>query len=331
MRCVESPVLDDLDHRIIHALYVDGRVAFSRMAEVLGSSEQTVARRYRRLRDDHRVRVVGQLDSQRLGRSDWAVRIRCTPDAAVPVATALAKRPDTAWVQLTSGGTEISCMVNAHDEQRRAALLLEQLPASNRIVGLEAFCLLHVFSSATSTAPGAEGLSPEEVRRLTPPTRPDGGGADRAVAVIAEEDWPLVRALEVDGRATHRELAARTHRHESTVRRRVDELIGSGMLYFDLDVDSELLGLRSRANLWASVAPSALMAVGAALTEHREVPFVAATTGRTNLMASLACRDDVALFEFLTREIAALDGVTHLETSPVIRSVKMHTTLTRAQ
>jgi DNA-binding Lrp family transcriptional regulator len=328
---VKSPVLDDLDHRIIHALYLDGRVSFSRMAEVLGASEQTIARRYRRMRDEHGVRVVGQLDSQRLGRSDWAVRIRCTPDAAIPVATALARRPDTGWVQLTSGGTEISCMVNARDEQQRAALLLDQLPASNRIVALEAFCLLHVFTSATSAAPGAEGLTPEEVDRLAPPSRVAGRAADRSVALLPEDDLPLVRALEEDGRATHRELAARTHRHESTVRRRVEELVGSGMLYFDLDVDSELLGLRSRANLWASVAPSALMAVGAALTEHREVPFVAATTGRTNLMASLACSDDVALFEFLTREIAGLDGVTHLETSPVIRSIKMHSTLNRPQ
>jgi len=50
----------------------------SRMAEVLCVSEQTIARRYRRIGDDHGVRVVGQLDSQRLGRSDWAVRIRCS-------------------------------------------------------------------------------------------------------------------------------------------------------------------------------------------------------------------------------------------------------------
>ena len=129
-----------------------------------------------------------------LGRSDWAVRIRCTPDAATPVATALAKRPDTGWVQLTSGGTEISCMVNAHDEQRRAALLLEQLPASSRIVALEAFCLLHVFTSATSAAPGAEGLTPEEVDRLAAPSRSAGLAADRPVALLSEDDWPLVRA-----------------------------------------------------------------------------------------------------------------------------------------
>ncbi len=208
MNYVKSTVLDILDHRIIHALYLDGRVSFSRMAEVLGLSEQTIARRYRRMHDEHAVRVVGQLDSQRLGRSDWAVRIRCTPDVAIPVANALAKRPDTAWVQLMSGGTEIFCMVNAHDEQQRTALLLEQLPSSNRIVGLDAYCLLHVFTSETSGPPGAEGLTPEEIARLTTPRREIASNSNGLSNELSEEDWQLVRVLEEDGRATHRVLAS---------------------------------------------------------------------------------------------------------------------------
>jgi len=57
------------------------------------------------------------------------------------------------------------------------------------------------------------------------------------------------------------------------------------------------------------------------------VPFAAATTtGSTNVTASLNCSDDYALFEFITREIASLEGVTRLETSAVIRSVKRHAT-----
>ena len=95
-----SMIIDKLDRRIIHALYVDPRAPFSRLSQVLGSSEQTIARRYRRLFDARVLRVVGQLDSQRLGRSDWAVRIRCAPGSAPAVATRLAERPDTAWVQL---------------------------------------------------------------------------------------------------------------------------------------------------------------------------------------------------------------------------------------
>src|SRR5580704_6048512 len=99
--------IDALDRRIIQALSIDPRAPFSRMSEALGPSEQTIARRYRRLFNGHVVRVVGQLDSQRLGRSDWAVRIRCAPGSAPAVATRLAQRADTAWVQLISGGTEI--------------------------------------------------------------------------------------------------------------------------------------------------------------------------------------------------------------------------------
>ena len=42
--------LDALDLKLLHALQIDGRAPFSRIAEVLGVSDQTVARRFRRLR-----------------------------------------------------------------------------------------------------------------------------------------------------------------------------------------------------------------------------------------------------------------------------------------
>lgn len=338
---VASVTLDALDHKIIHALFVDGRAPFGRLAEVMDASEQTVARRYRRMAESGVIRVVGQLNSQRLGQSDWAIRVRCTPDAAMPLATVLANRPDTAWVQLTSGGTEIFATVRAAAERDHTALLLEQLPSSRRIVSIEAYCLLHVFFSGWSLPLDVDGLTPEQAAQLRPPAAGHGGGdgaagdPDRSAdpggrgagAVLQSEDWPLVRALAEDGRATYRQLAARTHWHESTVRRRVEDLIASGVLYFDLDVATDAFGLRARSVLWLSVAPAYLLEAGEALGAHREVPFAAATTGSTNLVASLACRDDYALFEFLTREIAPLRGVTHLQTSPIMRSVKMHSTV----
>ena len=46
-----SITLDTLDHRLIQALQLDGRLSFSRIAGSLDVSEQTVARRYRRLTD----------------------------------------------------------------------------------------------------------------------------------------------------------------------------------------------------------------------------------------------------------------------------------------
>jgi DNA-binding Lrp family transcriptional regulator len=325
-----SITIDALDRRIIQALYIDPRAPFSRLSEVLGPSEQTVARRYRRLFDGRVVRVVGQLDSQRLGRSDWAVRIRCAPGSAPTVATRLAQHPDTAWVQLTSGGTEIFSTIHSRDREQRTPLLLGQLSVGRQVVALEAYCLLHLFATGASPPPGSNDLSPTEIDQLRSPVRARTS-IERSTVTLQDTDWPLVQALAEDGRAPYRQLAARTHWHESTVRRRVEELVASGVLSFDVDLASDAVGIRSPALLWMSVVPAKLAQVGQALADRPEVPFVAATTGSTNLVAALLCRDDRSLYEYVTGGMAGLDGLTHIETAPVMRAVKMHATMTPPQ
>jgi DNA-binding Lrp family transcriptional regulator len=327
---VGSVTIDILDRRIIQALYLDPRAPFSRLSEVLGPSEQTIARRYRRLFDGRVVRVVGHLDSQRLGRSDWAVRIRCAPGSAPTVATRLAEHPDTAWVQLTSGGTEIFSTIHSRDGEQRTPVLLSQLSVGHQVVALEAYCLLHLFATGVSAPPGSNDLCREEIDRLLSPAR-SRTSIERSTVTLQDTDWPLVQALAVDGRAAYRQLAERTHWHESTVRRRVEELVASGVLSFDIDLDTAAVGIRSPALLWMSVVPAELDRVGRALAGRPEIPFVAATTGSTNLVAALLCQDDRSLYEFITGEIAALDGLTQVEVAPVMRAVKMHATMTPPQ
>jgi DNA-binding Lrp family transcriptional regulator len=323
---VGSLTIDGLDRRIIQSLSIDPRAPFSRLSEVLGPSEQTIARRYRRLFDGRVLRIVGQLDSERLGRSDWAVRIRCAPGSAPTVAARLAEHPDTAWVQLTSGGTEIFSTIRSRDDKQRTPLLLSQLSVGQHVVGLEAYCLLHVFATGVSPPTGSNDLCQKEIDQFLA-SAPSRTSIERSTVTLHESDWPLIQALADDGRAPYRQLALRTHWHESTVRRRVEELIASGVLSFDLDLATDAVGIRSAALLWMSVVPAKLARVGQALADRPEVPFVAATTGSTNLLAALLCEDDRSLYEYLTGEMAALDGVTHIETAPVMRAVKMHATM----
>jgi DNA-binding Lrp family transcriptional regulator len=327
---VETATVDGVDRRIIQALYLDPRASFSRLSEVLGPSEQTIARRFRRLFDGRVVRVVGQLDSQRLGRSDWAVRIRCAPGSASAVATRMAEHPDTAWVQLTSGGTEIFSTIRSRDGGQRTPLLLSQLSVGRQVVGLEAYCLLHLYAPGLSPPPGPTDLSQREIDQLAVPKR-TRVSTGRPTVALGDADWPLIQALAEDGRAPYRQLAERTHWHESTVRRRVEELTASGVLSFDVDLASDAVGFHSRALLWMSVAPAHLARVGEALAGRPEIPFVAATTGSTNLVAALLCQDDRSLYEYITTQMATLDGLTHVEVAPVMRAVKMHATLAPPQ
>jgi DNA-binding Lrp family transcriptional regulator len=310
--------LDQLDRQIIHALIIDGRAPFSRIAAVVGVSEQTVARRYRRMCSAGILRVVGLPDSGRLGYSDWVVRLQCVPDAAAGVAAALARRDDTSWVSLTSGGTEITCVVKPADGQSRQDLVLRQLPASRRIVAISAQSVLHMFRGGASHWPGAaQALTPEQASALEVPA-PEGGPGKG----LGPDDRVLFAELARDGRAGYAELAQATHWHESTVRRRIGELRAAGILYLDVDTHDAAFGIGTHANLYLSVAPARLAAVGEALAQHPEVPFVAATTGATNLMATVLSPDDHALYRYLTERIAGIDGVNALEVALIIRSVK---------
>lgn len=324
---MKTTTLDELDRRIIHALFLDPRVPFRRLAEVLGASEQTVARRYRRLFDEHVVRVVGELDAQRLGQSDWVVRIRCVPGSALAVATRLAQHPDTAWVQLTSGGTEIFSSIHSRDRHERTPLLLGQISVGRQVVAVEAYCLLHLFDTGLSAPPGESVLSESEIEMLEAP-RESKSSRDWSTATLQPTDWPLVQALAADGRATYRQLAVLTHWHESTVRRRVEELTASGALFLQVDLAFGVFGIHSTALLWMSVVPAGLTAVGEALARCPEIPFVAATTGSTNLLAALICEDDRSLYDFLNNELAGHEGLTHIEISPVTQTIKLHATMT---
>src|SRR5215469_12666562 len=142
---VESITVDDLDRQLAQCLGVDGRASFSAIAEVLGVSDQTVARRYRRLRSAGVLRVVG-LRNLKSGRyPSWFLRLRCVPGSGEAIAAALARRHDTAWVQLLSGDTEVLCALRG-DEPEGTESLLARLPRSGRIVEVTAYSRLHMFT-----------------------------------------------------------------------------------------------------------------------------------------------------------------------------------------
>jgi DNA-binding Lrp family transcriptional regulator len=314
---VKSDSLDTTDRKLIHALAVDGRASFRALGEVIGCSDQTVARRYRRLQEIADLRVLGDVEAMRVGWDDWLLRLHCTPAGTLPVAEALSRRPDTRWVRLASGGTEIVCVVQARTPEQRDALLLKGLPGSRHVVGVSAHLLLETYSP--EAWPGlAVALTPDEVSRIAPP-EPDPPEEPIQLDAL---DQALLAALAEDGRASHSALAAATHTHESTVRRRIEELRHAGALVFEVDVAGESLGMETNAFLWLSVEPSELAHVGHALSTHIEVAFAAATTGPTNLIASVICRSTRHLFEYLNTRLQSLPAIHAVETAPVIRTLK---------
>lgn len=309
--------LDDLDRRLIHALQVDGRAPFSRIAAVLGTSDRTIARRYARLRATGQVRVVGVPNASRLGLTEWFVRLQCAPDTATQVAAALARRPDTSWVSLTSGGTEVTCITRTRDRNETEGLLLRKLPRTPRIISVTAHCMLRAVAGTHGWPGRTSVLTDDEVAQLRWETTETDG--------VAELDDRLLPVLAEDGRADLPTLAKATGWSESTTRRRLDQLRRGEYLYFDVDVDPLLLGYASETILWLTVAPAALGTIADALATHQEIAYAAATTGPSNVVAFAVCRDHGALYDYLADRLGPLPGLRHVESAPVIRRTKRST------
>jgi DNA-binding Lrp family transcriptional regulator len=365
---VRTSQLDEVDRQFLHALMVAPRASLRQLAAVLGVSDQTVARRYRRLAETAGLRVYGLVNGQRAGWVDWLVRLRVTPGSAQRMADTLASRPDTRWVRIYSGGTEIVTSLQARTPEQRNTLFLQGLPGSRHVTAITAQSILNVFTpvayvgyaSALSAAQlsalqdGSPRPTGEATRATGEATRPTGeatratGEATRATGEEERGGWPEVRPapgtadlwapagatllraeddallaeLYRDGRASVANLAAATHWHESTVRRRIDELREAGLLYFDVDVDDSLLGVRASVMLWLKVEPASLDAAGRAVAAHPEIPFAAATTGTTNLAVSAVFRDTRQLYVYLTTRLAELPGLQSVEVAPIIATLK---------
>jgi DNA-binding Lrp family transcriptional regulator len=283
-------------------------------------SDQTIARRYRRLRTARVLRVVGLKYPKSAGYANWFLRLRCVPGSGEAIAAALAKRPDTAWVQLLSGDTEVLCSLRG-DSSDGTESLLTRLPRSGRIVAVTAYSRLHMFTGGPDALGFMDVLPASRVEQLRVPVRAHPGpqAADDATS---ELDDALFAALALDGRTPYADIAAATSYSETTVRRRMDQLRDLGQLYFDLELDMPSFGFRSSAWLWLSVPPSHLAGVGTALAKFTEIAYVTATTGPANLAACAVCRDEESLYEFLTSKVGALPGVERVEIAPIIRTVK---------
>lgn len=318
----ETATCDALDIKIVHCLQVAPRAPFATIASVLDVSEQTVGRRYRRLRAAGAVRVIGVVDATPFGRQNWVLRLFGRPDAAVTLGGALARRDDVQWVAVMGGGTEVICVLRPRTLDAQDQLLLRQLPRTSQITGIEAASVLHVFRGSTTGdwRIGPDFLSARKKAMLAAGSITRNG----RVVTLTSQDEDLLRALMIDGRATYAELstAAAGDWTEARVRRRVTELQEAGVLSLGVDIDDSSFGLQLSAHVRLTVAPSHLQSVGESLRSHPAVRFCGATSGTASMTLSVSFPDSEHLYRFVSDDIGRLEGVAQAQVMPMARILK---------
>jgi DNA-binding Lrp family transcriptional regulator len=319
---LDSSTVDAIDQGVVHCLQLNPRAQFRLIADVLGVSEQTVARRYRRMRSEGLVRVVSIVTPTSFGQSSWLVRIQTRPDTARPLSLALAQRSDVTWVTIGAGGTDVAAQLQSRSAADRDDLLLERLPRQTKVLGYTVQSVMHRYFRAngaewTVQSPLVSADAEQSILARLPATGPDPS------VRLMPDDEPMVAALAADGRTSIAELAQQTHWSEARVNRRLAALLASGVIFLDVDLAYPAFGIDNAVEMWLTVEPAHLHAVGQSLAQLSEIAFCVALTGTANLMAGGWFRAEDELYGFVTERISTLPGIRQAELSAGRRCVKL--------
>lgn len=310
------PKLDDLDRRIAAVLQIDGRSTWRQAARLAGTSESTVARRAQSMLDAGIMRVNGIADPIRCGFGHPVLlQLSCEAGAAAGVARRLAERADVRFVALVTGTFDIVAEVIVPSRVALARVLLEELPEIEGITRTTTESVLRNFKTSYDWSRDLLGdAEPTEVAVAEPVEAP--------APSLDEVDLLLLHLLVEDGRRTYAELASAIGGSESMARRRIEALVASGCLRFATFVEPRLLGYDVEVFIWLRVELARLEEIARALAEQREVRYLSATSGFSDLTceAILGSQDD--LYSFSTGVLGKLPGVREVDIGLELETVK---------
>jgi Lrp/AsnC family transcriptional regulator for asnA, asnC and gidA len=137
-------------------------------------------------------------------------------------------------------------------------------------------------------------------------------GAVQRPASLDALDGKLISALQADGRATFRGLAAKLGCSEATVRNRYGRLVESGVLEVTAVTNPLGMGFDAMAMLGITVEGPPER-VADALATWQEAIYVVIVAGRFDVLVEFVSRSRRDLLELITR-VRTLEGVVTTET-----------------
>ena len=133
-------------------------------------------------------------------------------------------------------------------------------------------------------------------------------------------DRGIIEALQENGRAPFRAIAARVGVAEATVRSRYARLVDDGILLVTGVTNPLGLGFEAMAMIGVNTSGSP-EPVADEIAEWDEASYVVVAAGRFDLLLEVVCADSRHLLD-LTARVRAVDGVASTETFPYLSLAK---------
>ncbi|WP_307031166.1 Lrp/AsnC family transcriptional regulator [Arthrobacter globiformis] len=312
----ESAMISELDLEIVNALQINPRAEWSRVADALGLSGPTVARRRNALSDQGQAWIT-PAPGQRYLSAGWSafIHLSSTPSDSAALIERLCAEPAFGTVSLVTGSHDlfVDCFASSHDELMD--IVTGSFPGLPGVTHREAVFVTKLYRQASEWRSGT--LEPARARLVSAePLREQPAYApDRIDAALLEE-------LTKDGRASWAELGAACGVSAQTARRRVERFLATGYIALRCDTStSAQQGLRE-VTLVLNVPAQFVDDVGRYFAGLDNCRLSAQVLGAQNLLVTLWVRDYLKVQAY-ERELAErAPGSTVISRQAVVRTYK---------
>lgn len=236
-------LLDELDLAIVHALQINARAPWTRVAHAVGADSATVTRRFAQMREERLAWLTCWPKAAQWESSADLAMVLLEAHANVDAISAL---PWTLSIDETSAGVVVLVATGAGLRSLGPRVRELAVTAGLGVAGVAP--RMHVVSAVraedSTWHTGALDLTGQRILTSSAP-------ADPAIAPKRETVAELLQVLSEDPRMSAAHLATSLGVSEATARRTVERAAASGRLGLGCDLAVPSAGLRRGAMLWA--------------------------------------------------------------------------------
>lgn len=148
------------------------------------------------------------------------------------------------------------------------------------------------------------------------------GGRGSHDQALDEIDRRVIKILQADGRRPNTEIARDLHVSETTIRKRISQLVSQGLINVVAVPTPRAVGLNLSAIIGISVTLPKLRDLSEELKRQKEVRYVGVSTGRYDIIIEAFFLDQQHFLDFISSKLGSMDGIISLETSMILDVVK---------
>lgn len=140
---------------------------------------------------------------------------------------------------------------------------------------------------------------------------------------IDDLDLRILAQLHDDGRKPTTEIARALGVPRTTVARRIERLVGDGVITVGVYANGAKIGLPIHAMIMLVVEPNKYETVVAAVASFDEVRWLGIASGPCDLLFEGLFRSEDHVRDFLLRHLAKIDGISRIQTMRILEVAKI--------